>query len=353
MKKVFCYSLFLLSLVVLTHSCIDEITLDIDNDQRFVIVEGLVTDVAGLYAVSVNNSPVIGVGNDNIFEPIEGCQVSLIDNTGRAISFIESTEDRGTYERNLVGLDLDKTYHIEVILPDGDVIESIPQPLPSAFVPIDFVEWDVIDVEFINESGNVATRPFVEIYVNSLPIENDGFVRWRVTGEFDIIERAFGLLNPRHCYVSQAIDVNDILIANTEEFVEGRIVREPVSRLPIDSRFNILYLFNVSQFSMNEEEYIYWTNIEKLVNVDGTLFDPPPGIISGNLRNVTDPSKIVQGYFSVSRLSFFRRFVNIAERGYFADTDCLTRPNANNPAKCLDCTTLPNSTLVRPPYWLI
>ncbi len=352
MKNVLSYSLLLLSLSFLMYSCIDEITLDIDNDTRFIIVDGLVTDVAGLYSVRVNNSPVIGVGNDNILEPIEGCQVNLMDNTGRAIAFIESTEERGTYERNLVGLDLDKSYHIEVVLPDGDVIVSEPQSLPSAFVPIESVDWDVIDVEFINETGNVATRPFVEIYVNSAPIENDGFVRWRVDGEYDIVERAFGLLNPRHCYVKQSIDINNLLISDTRDFVEGSIIREPLSRLPMDSRFNILYLFSVSQFSLSEEEFNYWSQIDKLIGVEGTLFDPPPGVISGNLTNTTDPSKLVQGYFSVARLSFVRRFVNIAERGFFADTDCLTRPNANNPPQCLDCTTLPNSTLVRPPYWL-
>jgi len=265
--------------------------LDIDNDTRFIIVDGLVTDVAGLYSVRVNNSPQIGVGNDNILDPIEGCQVNLLDDMGRAINFIESTEERGTYERNLVGLDVDRIYHIEVVLPDGDVIVSV-------------------------------------------------------------VERAFGLLNPRHCYVKQSIDLNDIVVANTSEFDRGGIAREPVINLPMDSRFNIQYLFNVSQFSLNEAEYNYWSRIEELVNVDGTLFDPPPGVLKGNLINTTDPTQQVQGYFSVARLSFVRRFVNIFDRGFFVDTDCESRPNANNPAKCLDCTTLPNSSLEVPPYWI-
>jgi len=352
MKKAKLYIAIIVGLAFLANSCIDEISLDIDNDTRFIIVDGLVTDVAGLYSVRVNNSPQIGVGNDNILDPIEGCQVNLLDDMGRAINFIESTEERGTYERNLVGLDVDRIYHIEVVLPDGDVIVSEPQPLPSAFIPIESIEWDVIDVEFINESGNVATRPFVEIYANSPPIETDGFVRWRVTGEYDIVERAFGLLNPRHCYVKQSIDLNDIVVANTSEFDRGGIAREPVINLPMDSRFNIQYLFNVSQFSLNEAEYNYWSRIEELVNVDGTLFDPPPGVLKGNLINTTDPTQQVQGYFSVARLSFVRRFVNIFDRGFFVDTDCESRPNANNPAKCVDCTTLPNSSLEVPPYWI-
>jgi len=122
-------------------------------------------------------------------------------------------------------------------------------------------------------------------------------------------------------------------------------------RLPIDSRFNILYLFNVSQFTISQQEHEYWSRIDQLIDVEGTLFDPPPGVLRGNLFSVTSSNQNVQGYFSLARQSFNRRFVNIGEKGFFADTDCQSRPGANNPAKCLDCTTLLRSTLVKPPYW--
>lgn len=345
------YTLLASCIVLFSISCIDEITLDIDNDQQFLIVDGLVSDVPGWYQVRVNNSPRIGVGNDNILEPIEGCIVNLVDDAGGSISFIESIDERGVYQRQLVGLDREKRYHIEVTLPDGDVIVSESQSFPEAFVPIDSIDWDVIDVEFINESGNVATREFVEIYANTPPLGQEGFIRWRVSGEYQIVEKAFGLLNPRNCYVQETIDNNNVILAGTEDFNGGQIVQEPILRLPMDSRFNIVYLFGVSQYTISEEEHQYWTRIRQLINVEGTLFDPPPGILKGNMINTTNPSEQVQGFFSVSRLDFRRTFVDIATKGFFADTDCESRPNANNPEKCLDCTTLPRSTLSEPPYW--
>jgi len=351
-SRIFITALLLLIFSLSFHSCIDEITLDIDNDEQFVIIDGLVADEAGNYVIKVNNSPRIGVGNDNILEPISGCQVRLVDDGNNTISFTEQSEEPGEYSTFINGLSLDRKYHIEVSLPNGELISSTPQSFPASVVPIDTIDWDVVEVEFINESGNVARREFVEIYANTPPSSKDEFMRWRVTGEYDIVEKYFGILNPRHCYVKQSIDNNNVILANTGDFDDGRIVQEPLIKLAMDARFNILYLFGVSQYTINKDEFDYWTQIEQLINVEGTLFDPPPGILKGNLTNTTDPTKQVQGYFSVVRQATFNRFVNIARKGYFVDSDCFTRPGANNPAKCVDCTSLNRSTLIKPDYWL-
>jgi len=352
MRKLSLYLVLLCAIAIVLNSCIDEITLDIDNDEQFIIIDGLIADEAGVYNISINNSPRIGVGNDNILEPISGCDVKVIDASGKAITFQEDPEDPGEYNSFVDGLSLSQSYHVEVTLPNGDLITSEPQEFPSSVVPIDTIDWEVINVEFINESGNVARREYVEIYANTPPRTEDAYIRWRVTGEYDIVEKYFGILNPRHCYVKQTIDNNNVILANTFDFDGGSIIQEPIIRLPMDSRFHILYLFGVSQYTLNEAEFEYWSRIEQLINVEGTLFDPPPGILKGNLSNTTDPTKQVQGYFSVVRQASFNRFVNIAEKGFFADTDCQSRPNANNPAKCVDCTTLNRSTLTKPDYWL-
>ncbi len=344
--------IFLLVLLGLFVSCIDEITLDVDSDEQFVIVNGLVADQPGEYSVTVDYSPIIGVGNDNILVPISEARVEVVGDNSDRFTFSEVQDDAGRYMANLPGLQRGVAYHIEVAIPDGTIIRSEPQMIPKSTVEIDTIDFEVINVEFINESGNVATREYVEIYANTLPVQNDGYVRWRVTGEYDIVEKYFGILNPRHCYVKENIDINNIVVADLEDYSGGVIDKEPLVRLPMDSRFHILYLFNVFQYTMSEHEYNYWARIRQLIDVEGTLFDPPPGVLNGNLVSTSDPNQRIQGYFSVVSQSFQRRFVNISERGFFADTDCESRPRANNPEKCVDCTTLPRSTLVKPDYWL-
>ena len=350
MKKSYT-TLFIGLLTLLVYSCIDEITLNVDSDQQFVIVNGLISDVPGEVSVTVNNSPIIGVGNDNILVPISAAQVQLFENDNPVAQFVESLDEAGTYLAQFNGAQEGALYQIVVTLPDGSIVESQPQSIPVSNLAIDTIDFEIVPVEFINETGNVATNDFVEIYVNSEQIVDRAFLRWRVTGEYQIVEKAFGLLFPRNCYVKENIDFNRVTIADSETYSDGRVRDLPVMRLPMDSRFNIVYLFNVFQYTMSEAEYLYWSRIQELIDVEGTLFDPPPGILNGNLVNRTNPDERVQGYFSVVRQSFQRRFVDITQRGFFADTDCESRPNANNPEKCLDCTTLSRSTLEKPDYW--
>jgi len=69
---------FIAILILILPSCIDEIELDIDNDAQFVVIDASISDVGGLYTVSVKTSPILGVGNDNIFTPISGATVALV-----------------------------------------------------------------------------------------------------------------------------------------------------------------------------------------------------------------------------------------------------------------------------------
>ena len=341
----------LLLLMLLCSSCIDEITLDIDSDKQFVIVDGIVADDPGEYRVNLNFSPKIGVGNDNILEPIAGARVKLLGGSSQSYSFQEDVDQSGSYIFTSDGLDAQGEYHLEVELPNGDLIKSKVQKFPEEAVELDTLTWNIVEEEFINETGNVARKDIVEMYASTQP-NSEAFLRWRVTGEFEIVEKYFGILNPRHCYVKENVDFNNVLIADTIDFSGGKIVDEPIINTPLDSRFNILYMFDLAQYTISEEEYDYWVRIESLINVEGTLFDPPPGILIGNLYNDTNQDENVQGYFSLARLSNGRRFVDVTKLGYFADTDCQSRPNATNPEKCVDCTTLNRSTLEKPSYWL-
>ena len=331
-------------------SCIDEISLDIENDKQFVIVDAVLTDQPGEHSISLNDSPILGVGNDNILVPISGADVRLIEEGGGSTVFIEDANEAGEYKAD-ISLSLESRYHLEIILPNGNMIQSTQESLPPANPNIDTLDWEIIDVGTINESGNEAAREFVELYVTTTPTTEDTYLRWRVTGEYQFVEKYFGILNPRNCFVKEDVDFNNIKLQKSEDFAGGVIENFPIIRTSFNSRFHIAYLFNVFQYSIDSDEFQYWENAEKLINIDGTLFDPPPGSISGNLVNVTDPTQKVQGYFSLSRLAFKRRFAVVSRKGFFVDTDCFTRPGANNPEKCLDCTTINRSTLERPDYW--
>ena len=350
MKRYISFSA-LIFLVLFIVSCIDEIDFDVDSNERSVVINGLLTDKGGESRISVALSPILGIGNDNILDPISGAQIVVKSSSGDNFDYVESEESPGEYIAN-VNISRDDSYHVEITLPQGDLIVSDPQSFPKQSPDIENLDFDLIVEEVINESGNVAERERVELYVSTSALEEDTYLRWRVKGEYQFVERAFGLLNPRNCYIKDNLDFNNIVIAESSDFSDRRVTNLPLISTTFNDRFHIVYLYNVFQYSLHPEEYQYWQQVDQLINIDGTLFDPPPGVIFGNLVNTTNPDQMVQGYFSVVSESFDRFFAVPSRKGFFIDSECFSRPNAPNPPRCVDCTTILNSTLVKPDYWV-
>ena len=160
------------------------------------------------------------------------------------------------------------------------------------------------------------------------------------------------LLNPRKCFIKETIDFNNIAIINTDDVATDRIEDVQLFSTLMNFRFHLLYCFHVFQYALTDEEFNYWNRVEELVNIDGTLFDPPPGSIVGNLVNNTNDNGRVQGYFSIVGQKSERFFVDVTKRDEFAQSECIDGfAGRNNPPRCSDCTLINNSTLVRPPYW--
>ncbi len=75
-------------------------------------------------------------------------------------------------------------------------------------------------------------------------------------------------------------------------------------------RLKTRYSLNVKQYSLSEESYNYWVELQKATESLGTLFDPQPSIIRGNISNVNDESEVVLGYFDAASIQVERIFVN-------------------------------------------
>ncbi len=347
------YVLLGLGLIAMA-GCIDEIDLNIDNESQFVIVDGLVSDVPGEYKVKLDFSPVIGVGNDNILTPISGAQVSLIGDNGTSVPYTEDDEDLGVYKA-FTSVTPGISYHIDITTPDGQNITSIPTIAPESSLDITELDFEVAKVENFNVVGNITVTDFVDLFVSlDLAGKRRHPVRWRLDGEYQYLEQGRMLLNPKTCYIKETIDFNNIAILNTEEVATETVENVQLFRTLMNHRFHLLYCFHVFQYALTDEEYNYWSRVEELVNIDGTLFDPPPGSIIGNLVNNTNENGRVQGYFSVVGQTSKRFFVDVSKKDEFARSECADGfAGRNNPPRCSQCTLIRNSTLVKPPYWKI
>jgi hypothetical protein len=135
----------------------------------------------------------------------------------------------------------------------------------------------------------------------------------------------------------------------------------------------------VNQYSLNEDEYLYWQKLQNFSEQVGGLYDMIPSSIPSNVYCTDDPNETVLGYFSVSASSSKRIFIKDRFAGLVnqyincpADTVYGNGPiqNLNNTVwviitvsmppppyrvitytkGCADCTV--RGTTVEPDFWI-
>ena len=342
--------IFLLLIIPLGFwACIDEIKLNVDTEQRTVVVDGFVTDSLGDFSLKLSESSVIGIGNDNILDPISGANIRLMDDSGTSYPYVES--EIGEYELREFKALRGRQYFIDIILSDGRHYQSIPAAL-RASSQIDTITYEVREETFRNGAGEITTENLISVNIAtdfsqaaSLP-----FLRWRVAGEYQIQEGYPGALNAGRCYVKTNLDINDIRVLDASTLNEGTVFDQIIAETVYDFRFGDQFCFHISQFSISEEEFTYWNNIKEVIDIDGGLFDPPPGTVIGNIVNVDDPNDVAVGWFSVAAIDFRRAFINSDELDFFIRSKCAGFFR-QVPFGCMNCLEIANSTRERPPYW--
>ena len=88
----------------------------------------------------------------------------------------------------------------------------------------------------------------------------------------------------------------------------------PLLALPAGSeelriRFSIL----VKQYALTQEAYQYWEALKKNTEDIGTLFDPLPSQLTGNVHSLANPEEPVIGYIGASAVQEKRIFVGKEE----------------------------------------
>ena len=347
LQKSNIFFLFILSLLLM--ACIDEISLDIETDQKKLTVDGLIADSLDTYTIGLSYSSVIGVGNDNIQEAVRDAIVKVIDDQGNEWLFEETEE--GQYRQEMAAVP-GASYYLDIKTPDGLHVRSKPQKLHQ--VPaIDSTSLQIETREYINNAGNFTKEQQVVIFIDTQldPEAKKPYLRWMVEGEYEFRENYPMALNTKVCFVKDRVGLNQLNVFNTSEIPGDELFGQEVIRTELNYRFAAQYCFHIFQYAISEEEFIYWNNIADIINREGSIFDPPPGTVRGNMVNVDDPDDIVLGYFSVSGISYRRYFVNEDEIGFYIEPRCSPRPFRPQYPICRECLSIFGSTLERPSYW--
>jgi hypothetical protein len=302
--------LFSFLLLLILSGCIVQFIPETDEDKELLVVEGLITDQPEANTVKLSKS--LPLGRKNVAKPLKGCIVKISDDRGNTYTLKESAA--GTYVtdpakfQGIIGRWY--TLHINTNTAYNNLnYESFPvelKPVPK----IDSLYYEKKTIRGKDEISQAVEG--CQVYLNTHdPANNCKYYRWEYseTWEFRI---PYDVTN-KICWLSDNSD--KINVKNTSVFAEDRINRYPLNFISnATDRLRVKYSMLVNQYSLNEDEYIYWEKLQNMSEQVGGLYDITPAAIPSNVWCLEDTNEKVLGYFSVSARSSKRIFI----RDYFS-----------------------------------
>ncbi|HEY0769379.1 MAG TPA: DUF4249 domain-containing protein, partial [Sphingobacteriaceae bacterium] len=224
--------------------------------------------------------------------------------------FILTEKDRGEYTVQ-VSLNPSEKYRLRVKTSKGSEYLSDFVSVKNT-PPIDEITWEK------NEKG-------LNIYIDTHDPQNAtryyrwGFEEtWRRTVLNSNWEYVNGAFQPRKipthptCYDTHI--GNPLTLFSTVKLVEDVVSKARVNFIPVGShKLADKYSILVKQYALEKGAYEYWENMKKNTEQLGSIFDPQPSYMYGNIRSVSDPAEMVVGYFSACNVTEKRIFITAQE----------------------------------------
>lgn len=293
--------LFPFIFLLLVTGCIIQFIPEIKEEKTLIVVEGLITDQYGTNKVKISYS--LPLGKTMVPKPVTGCNVSITDNHGIRYDLQESSP--GTYitDSTIFCGQVNNSYALTIISGNRTYV-SYPmemKPVP----PMDSVYYEKIQLGE-NEWGNPVEG--CQIYIDTHdPLEECLYYRWdfNETWEFQL---PYSVPN-NQCWKSSQSD--KIYIKNTSVYNQARVTKFPVLYISNETdRLKVKYSILVNQYSLNEDEFIYWEKVKNVSENVGGLYDATPMSVPSNIYCLQDADETVLGYFSVSAVTQERIFID-------------------------------------------
>lgn len=369
---------------ILISSCVDEYWPEIDKYENLLVVDGYISNEPGPYTVKLLLSSKV---DQIVYKPVSSASVTIMDDHGESEVLTET--EPGTYMTSPDGIQgtVGRAYKIIITTSGGKTYESEFEEIRN---PTEIKSIDP-ELEYHHQEGLAHDLAGYQFYLNTNPASSDTnyfLTRLEATYEYNasflirfVYDGTLRQLNNADSLFTcwRTYNVPEIFTYSTINLTEPVILDYPLNYVSTESReLYIRYSLLVSQFSLSEDAYRFWTTVKEQNSNQGGLYNTQPYQVRGNLQNTNNPEEPVLGYFTVAGESKKRIFVDPpTELFYFSDcilqeadfmnfgTIFLTRPDewpvyattssSGNPAlpvqECLDCQ-LSGGSIVKPDFWV-
>ncbi|WP_373496803.1 DUF4249 domain-containing protein [Aquiflexum sp.] len=332
-----------------TISCIDPYIFDADEPIRMLSVEGFITTGEGPHEIRLSRVARYGPSFIGFNLPETRAAVLIKDDQGRVIELIES--ESGVYKlpggfRGQIG----NSYNLEIKLQNGKRYISRPEKLVS--VPqVDSLSYRSVKTptsnRFREEVGVQVTAYFQD------PVEEENYYYWRplestfiLVSEPDAEGTQGGTVASccSRCFHKDVPKPANVITVGDSEFngtYQNRLIAYVVDN---GMRFKETYRLDILHLSLSQGAHMFLNLVNQQLSLTGSVFDPPPANIRGNMICLDDPDEQVLGYFFASDVQLLRVYIEQVNLEFykipqaFSPYDCreylrLMDPLGRNPVR--------------------
>lgn len=322
--------LFLIVGVLIGGSCITPMEIDYSAERR-IIVDAVLTDLDRVQEVKL--SQMVPWGAVPNFNQIQTMRVSVIDDDD--VEFLYTYFKDGVF-RGPSGFkgEHGKKYKLRIIA-DEEVFESSHQQLQAA---------PAIDTLIYKSEGLTVG---LQASFKDIP-NHDSYYRWRYRNTYQVFSPK-AVTHLQTCWMSLA-DVNFLKISNDKLYANETVKNFEIVRFDADRKFEYGYMAEVQMFTLSEEVYTYWDQIDYQLKNTGSLFETVNFDIQGNVRNINTEEYLL-GVFQVSGVSEAQVYVDeFISR--FGDIECVPDSRGAFPLICRNCLNMgATATTTKPANW--
>lgn len=269
---------------------------EVNSQQSYLVVDGFLNTGSDTSVFLLSRTQNINQNDNPIIE--SGAIVSVEKESGETRLLTEISN--GKYILPPAQFDPANKYRLKIKAANGSEYTS-DYVIISKTPPIDSITYKVEPV-----------RNSMVFYANAHDKQNQThFYRWKLeeTWEYratyaSVLEVVDGKIILRNEDINTCWRTNksaNIILGSTIKQTSDVIKDLPVNIVPISTnKLYFKYSMMLKQYALSQEAFEYWTALSKTTQLTGSLFDPQPYLLTGNIKSTTNPEELVFGYFSAS-----------------------------------------------------
>ncbi len=367
------FTRFTFTFFLILDGCIDPFNIQLNGNQQILMVEGMITDQPGPYTVKLFKTLALDDQLDKT-NWVQGARVVIFDDQGTEETLSEVSP--GNYQTTSIKGAVGKSYYIHITTAEGQQYQSNPEKL-VAVGNITSLQYQFEQREFGNDINFSNTSNGFNILVDAdiLP-EQNGLVRWRWTGTFEIrtypelrtlaIATRMGIViipDPAPCsgYVGSRSGItqlsrctccycwvtqfNNAPLLSDKKFINNnRVSQFRVDFIQANRRYLFdKYYIEVQQMSVSQAVYDFWKKVVAQEGQGSDLFQTPPPATTGNIQAVSPGAMPVAGIFAASAIKTQSLFIDQSAVPYFLPPIDTIATSCRLPYRY--------STTIKPPFW--